>query len=89
MIRITQLKLPPTAGEADIRQAIRRSLRLKREEAFSFELLRQSVDARKKPDIFYVYTVLVRLSDEKREAQVLRQVRSRSAESVRMVPYAY
>ena len=89
MIRITQIKLPPTAGEADIRQAVRRSLRLKKEEPFSFELLRQSLDARKKPDIFYVYTVLVHLRDEKREEQVLRQVRSRSAESVRIVPYAY
>ena len=89
MIRITQLKLPPTAGEADIRQAIRRSLRLGKEESFSFELLRQSVDARKKPDIYYVYTVLVRLSDEKREAQVLRQVRGRHAESARIISYAY
>lgn len=36
---------------------IRKQLRLKENETFAFEIVKRSVDARKKPDIFYSYTV--------------------------------
>ena len=59
MIRITQLKLTPSQDREALEKAIRKTLRLTAEEEFSFEVLRQAVDARKKPDLFYVYTVSV------------------------------
>ena len=31
---------------------------------FSYKILKRSIDARKKPDIYYVYTILVLITDE-------------------------
>lgn len=71
MIRLTQLKLKPCAGEDLLEKAIRKALHLGRADAFSYEVLRRSIDARKKPELSEVYTVLVRLKDEQTERRVL------------------
>ena len=78
MIRISQLKLRPSDGRPELEQAVRKALRLKKEETFTLEVLRQSIDARKKPDLYMVYTVAVSLSGETRERQVLKQSRCRN-----------
>lgn len=71
MIRLTQLKLKPFAGENLLEKAIRKALRLGRSDTFSYEVLRRSIDARKKPELSEVYTVLVRLKDEQTERRIL------------------
>ena len=53
MIRISQLKLKPDHSPADLERLIRRKLRLKEEDSLSWKILRKSVDARKKPDLFF------------------------------------
>lgn len=80
MIRITQLKMNPSRGLSDLEKKIRGMLRLNEDEPCSVEIIRQSVDARRKPDIFYVYTVNVKLKDEKTERLVLKRIRNRNAE---------
>ena len=62
MIRISQLKLKPDHSPADLERLIRRKLRLKEEDSLSWKILRKSVDARKKPDLFFTYTVSVSLA---------------------------
>ena len=81
MIRITQLKMNPSRGLSDLEKKVRGMLRLNEDEPCSVEIIRQSVDARRKPDIFYVYTVNVKLKDEKTERLVLKRIRNRNAES--------
>ena len=76
MITIQQLKLPPDHSEQDLKKAVARTLRLSEKQPFSFEIIRQSVDARKKPDIFYVYTVDVTVSGD--EKKILKKNRNRS-----------
>ena len=76
MITIQQLKLPPDHSEQDLKKAVARTLRLSEKQPFSFEIIRQSVDARKKPDIFYVYTVDVTVSGD--EKKILKKARNRS-----------
>lgn len=70
MIRIRDIKLNINAKEEDLLVKIADVLMLqkilKNPEAidFSYEILKKSIDARKKPEIFYIYTVKVLISDE-------------------------
>ncbi len=66
MIRIRQLKVKIPHTKEEIEDKIRKKLSLSEEEAFSWQITRQSLDARKKPDLYDVYTVEVTLRDESR-----------------------
>lgn len=61
MIRISQLKQPCGQGMAALENRIRRTLRLKDDRSLHFEIKKHSVDARKKPQLFDIYTVDVDL----------------------------
>lgn len=79
MIRINQMKLPPVCKdeEAELKKRAARLLRLKPAELLSFSIVRKSIDARKKPEIYAVYTVDVRVADEQ---TVFRKIRGRSGQ---------
>lgn len=89
MITISQIKLSPSHGQEELKEAVRKTLRLQKDEAFAFDILRQSVDARRKPELFYVYTVCVSLADEKRERQILKKNRNRNVVQTHPVLYRY
>ena len=72
MIRISQLKLPPDAGQKQLEKTIRRALSVREHEAFTYEVIRRSIDARKKPKLYEVFTVLVQMQDTKAEQRILR-----------------
>lgn len=61
MIRINQIKTKCSHKEPDLESLIRRELRLKKSDHFSWKVLRHSVDARKKPGLFDVWSVGVNL----------------------------
>lgn len=65
MIRISQLKLPVTHDGEALTAKIKKVLRLAKTDAISYEIVRQSVDARRKPELFFVYTVDVTTGKEK------------------------
>lgn len=73
MIRITQLKLHPEEGPKSLERAVRKHLHLKDSEAFSYEVLRRSIDARKKPDLYEIYTLQVQFKDSQTERRILRK----------------
>ena len=68
---------------------MRRLLRLDAQEAFSFEILRHSVDARRKPDLYDVYTVSVTLQSPGRERRVLSGCRNQNVQPYEPVLYRY
>ena len=76
MIRISQVKIPCGSSRTALISKIRKILRLKDSEKASFRILRHSVDTRKKPDLFDVYTVGISLAGgapaEKKLAAKLR-----------------
>ena len=61
MIRIQQLKVPVEHEKKDIEHKIRKILRLKPKQRFTFSIWKQSIDARRKNEIAYVYTVDVNI----------------------------
>lgn len=62
MIRIQQLKLAPGHTGEQLQEKAARILHLRPEQIDSLVIRRQSIDARKKPDIRFVYVVDVTLS---------------------------
>ena len=71
MIQINQIRLKPDHSEEDLNNRIRRKLRLSPGTQFTYSILRRSLDARKKPGLFYVYCVLVKTDHEN---QILRRL---------------
>lgn len=66
MIRIQQLKLQIGHSEHELEKKIRRELRLKPQEQLQYRIRRRSIDARKKPELYYSYTVDCQVAQEKR-----------------------
>lgn len=64
MIRINQIKLDIQHSEDDLKNKILKLLHIKNEELLSYTIRKQSIDARKKPVIYYVYSVDVKLRNE-------------------------
>lgn len=75
MIQINQLKLHIDHTKTDLEKKIRKILQLKQEDQFSYEILKRSIDARKKPDIFYVYSLGVKTA---KESQILKKIHNPS-----------
>ena len=66
MIKINQLKLPVGHSQKDLEDKIRKTLRIPSKETFHYEVMRRSLDARKKPSLFYVYLSLIHISEPTR-----------------------
>ncbi len=84
MIRISQLKLPYRHTEEDLENKIRSTLRTS--EPFTWEIQRQSLDARKKEDKKFVYTVDVFLDNEKK---ILKKLHLKNIEQMSPLHYQF
>ena len=69
MIRMQQVKLPVEAGEAAIKNKVCHLLKARESDVRRIEIRRRSLDARKKPEFYYVYTLDVELKQEKKFAK--------------------
>lgn len=66
MIQINQLNLQLEHSFADIVNKAAKQINCKADELNNFHIVKKSIDARKKPDIFISYTVRLELKDEAR-----------------------
>ncbi len=68
MIRVSNIRLSPEKDDTDaLEQAVRKKLKLsKGEKIKKIDIRKKSLDARKKPDIRYIYTVDISVSDEEK-----------------------
>ena len=80
MIQITQLKLPYQHTEADLEQKIRKTLKLNSNQKFTYRIVKKSIDARKKPELFLVYTCQVSCENE---SGIVKKVKSASISLVK------
>ena len=88
MIRITQLKLSINHTPGELNQKIRKELRLKNE-GFTYEIVKQSLDCRHKEDKKFVYTVDVSLQDINQENKILRKVHDNNIMSTKKKEYIF
>lgn len=75
MLRINQIKLPYQHTEEQLKHQIAKSLRISDDEILNFYIKRKSMDARKKPELYYVYSVDVKVRGEK---SVLKHCRNKN-----------
>lgn len=66
MIRINQLKLNIHHTDKELEDKICRILRIKSSELITYYIVKRSLDARKKPEIFYSYTLQAEVKDEEK-----------------------
>ena len=78
MIRVNQVKLPVSHSEADLRKKTAKMMGVSADQIQSVELVRQSLDARKKPDLYYLYAldVMAEEAGTKRRFNVEMQVKT-------------
>ena len=84
MIRINQLKLPITHTFSDLNKKAAKTLRIGELQIKELQIIRQSLDARHKKDLFFVYTVDV-LTDH--ESKILKKVNDKNIMSI--IPKEY
>ena len=85
MLRISQMKLPVTHTEAELRKQAARELRVPEAHIQNLRISRKSIDARKKP-VMYVYTVEVELAEEKK---LMKRLRNRNVSLVQPKAYEF
>lgn len=66
MIRVNQIKVGMEGTAKDIKKKTAEFLRISEKDILELNIVRQSIDARKKPTIFYTYSVDIAVKDEAR-----------------------
>ena len=83
MIQISNISLTPGHTPAQLKKAAARLLRLSPDAVTDLKILKRSIDARKKPDIRYIYQVAVSVHGN--EDKILRNC----PRATRYVPQTY
>ncbi len=73
MIRLTQLKLPTDHAPEALKKKAAKLLHVSPEEIQNLSIKKRSLDARKKPELYYTYTMDVSV---KKEKELLRRIKS-------------
>ena len=84
MIEIQGIKVPVSKDYKRLEQQIMKKLHL--QTVPSYEIIRRSIDARKKPELFYIYTVWVTLPNEK---QILKKLHNNNIMLTNRVNYQF
>ncbi|MCD7883269.1 MAG: FAD-binding protein [Lachnospiraceae bacterium] len=84
-VRINELKLPIEHSRKDLEREICRILRIHTNALPEYEIIRRSIDARKKPDLYFVYTIDVSVSHADTLVKKLRNRRVTVSNSKKFV----
>lgn len=87
MIRINQIKLPVGHTEAELRKKAARMMKLPEEKLLTLTPVRRSLDARKKPELHYIYSADVRIAGN--ELAVVKHARNTNVVIAREQPYIF
>ncbi len=78
MIKINQLKLKATDSVVKLKLAAAKLLKIEAKGIETLTVVRRSIDARKKPDIYFSYTVMIGTSlSEKQEKKLVEKLKNR------------
>lgn len=84
MIRISQIKLPPEHTGQDLLQRAGKLLKVSPDQIKELHIIKKSIDARKKPELFFVYTIDVLVE---REEKVLARCQNKNVTTAKKKPY--
>lgn len=84
MIRINQIKLPIEHTDAQLHKKVCKALRISKNQILELSVAKRSIDARKKPELQYVYSVDVTVADE---ASILKKVNNNNVMSTKEKKY--
>lgn len=87
MIRINQIKLPVNHTEADLRKRAAKMMKLPEEKLLKLTPIRRSLDARKKNELLYIYSVDAAV--EGKEAAIVKNARNANVVIEREQPYHF
>ena len=99
MIRINQIKIPINISDdnwykdtarisSDLRNRVSKSLRIEKSSIRSLDIVKHSIDARKKPELFDVYTVDVTVKGES-EDKLVKKARDKNVSVVHSEKYDF
>lgn len=74
MLRVNQVKINLRDSDGELQKSVARTLRIPEEDILECRIVRQSIDARKKPEIYYSYSLDVAV---KNEEKILRRFRGK------------
>lgn len=86
MLRVNQVKIKTEHSRAQLLNKVAELLRIPVQDILDMKLVRQSVDARKKPEIYFSYSLDVTV---KNEAKVLHRFRGRENQVCKSTPVRY
>jgi len=86
MIQITQLKLAVGHSKTALEEKVEKILRINKSQIKDIRIIRRSIDGRKKPDIFWIYTLHVRAEKEK---SIIARIKSTNVTLVSKQEYAF
>ena len=66
MIRISQIKMPVSHKEGALPEKAAELLHIEKKDIISWKITKKSIDARKKPDIYFIYTIDVEVAEEEK-----------------------
>lgn len=87
MIRINQLKLPVDHGKQDLEKKAAKLLKIPQDKIKKLTIRRQSIDARKKGELLYIYAVGVQI--EGNEASAVKRAKSPNILTVQEKEYQF
>ena len=87
MIRINQLKLPVDHGKQDLEKKAAKLLKISQDKIKKLTIRRQSIDARKKGELLYIYAVDVQI--EGNEASAVKRAKSPNILTVQEKEYQF
>ena len=86
MIRITQVKMPITHTQEDLRIRAAKLLRVSDDRIKKLEVVRQSIDARKREEISFSYVLDV---ETEQEEKVVRRCKNDKVSLNKEIPYRF
>ena len=91
MLRVNQIKIPMNGDSNSITKKTANILGIKLSDIKNLSVMKQSIDARKKQEIYYSYTVDVLLQDnlKNKENQILKRCKGNQVSIVTDLPYAF
>ena len=91
MLRVNQIKVTPGADTKTLLRKVAGILKIKEIDISKMQIVKQSIDARKKPEIYYSYAVDVELADSTpgNEEKILKRCKSNQVSIVKEQTYCF